>query len=895
MEHLVDETILSTPKPCASSTIERKQFLRKIDKKYGTKAKYHSLCEDNETFSGDDSITTQLQIQRKLAHNALEKSRIGLPAKFLVPSDIAPCTIKKTCNSSTVNESDLLKSQASAIRGSITIKKTCNSSTVNESDLLKSQASAIRGSITCDDFAPADISTPKHSNGSQASEQPYRSLSDVIDEASKRIRNSDINLQDVCSELSGLSMGRSCISKVDSRMFVPAELMEEKLLEDEMSWRQKRDLPRSLKNISDLSVSVIKGVKKDTEHSSVMSATQIYKILSECGPEDPQQILNRLTRKTKEITMNESLMSEKESVMSERDVDEYILANKSGKNENTRSNIDKNVNLPCIMTTSPTFVWDNVQKQPSTYNKFCQNLEPEQKSQTGLVNSLNVSPNLPSTICKSSSHIATSNMNSADAQYSDVFNRNTLHVPNSEVNSPIENKENISDNDRSLTSVRSGSSLDIPEGKFPIKSNRLELIWGCLKIGRTSVQQFQIKNQLNQRIRMQATITGSTFRIVKDSEMLTVTTFVLRPFEIKSFTIVFCPTKIGAAVEKINFYPVIGGETQHFKRQVLTLFGYGGHISCDIGNIMKDSGGKLWLSLGKIDYQTYGEQKFVIKNTGNLLAFAYMDVVSKGAVTYSDINIDPKQFIINPQEEAIVTVRYRPSKQELKHLQKVDIVEVGHIKLITGAEATRGRLRRLYSKLQHKNTPVDPLVKNLCGIFSGETLPADLRYFKESVSAVKELLSHLSVKEITVTIEQDLENTLVNPMIDMNETQDLENTLVNPMIDMNETTMYHTLQQDDEDLVEYGNVTAIKRDHQRLFTITMYHTLQQDDEDLVEYGNVTAIKRDHQRLFTIEPTSILFTLPMKQEDTILTITHCYFIRLRYVHSTSCNPNDDDYA
>ncbi|KRT81958.1 MSP domain-containing protein, partial [Oryctes borbonicus] len=424
-----------------------------------------------------------------------------------------------------------------------------------------------------------------------------------------------------------------------------------------------------------------------------------------------------------------------------------------------------------------------------------------------------------STISKSPNTSA-SVKSKSNNKYLDVNTGDTLYMPNS----PSELKENTSDSDRSLTSVRSGSSLDaLPDGKFPIKSNRLELIWGCLKIGRSSIQEFQIRNQLNQRIRMQASITGSSFRLVKDnhdSEMLTVIAFVLRPLETKSFSIMFCPTKIGAVSEKINFHPILGGEIQHSKRQVLTLFGYGGHVNCDIGNIMKDPGGKLWLSLGKIECQTFIEQKFVIKNSGTLFAFACVDIVLKGPFTYSNLKVDSRQVVVKPQDEVNISVRYYPSKPDLIHLKSTGIVEIGCIKIITGAEIIRGRLRRLYAKLKQKDTPIDPLIERLSSVFPGENMPSDLRYLKESVSAVKDLLLQLSFREVAVTIEQDLESTLVNPIMDMDET-------------------------------------------------TMYHTLYQDDNNITEIGDMTAIKRETSRLFSIEPTNIILTFPMKREDTIL--------------------------
>lgn len=50
--------------------------------------------------------------------------------------------------------------------------------------------------------------------------------------------------------------------------------------------------------------------------------------------------------------------------------------------------------------------------------------------------------------------------------------------------------------DRSLCSVRSGSSMDIlVNGKLPFESTKTELVWGCCKIGRAVTQTFVLRNR----------------------------------------------------------------------------------------------------------------------------------------------------------------------------------------------------------------------------------------------------------------------------------------------------------------------------------------------------------------------------------------------------------------
>lgn len=702
MENFIDKTVLCTPKPCASSTIGRKKILRNIDKKYGSRpTDCSNIYEENESdnslgiiYNKDEKddisadIKEYLKKQRELAHTTLERSRIGLPSKFLIPTN-TPCSV---------------------------IKKVDDNSTINESDLLRYQDTGLRASITSDSFIPSDVSTPKNSGVKQPVEQSMRSYCEFVDETSRKIRNSDANLRDLCSDLSRFSMSKpsmQCgVSNIGSDIFTPAELMAEKLLKDEQSWRAKKDFPVKFENITDISsfnnqnsrhekysvgdffkqrsedinneffkTSPVKGdpiplvdltntleiedSNNETHISgtSRMSATEIYNILSEYGTQDAQQILNCMTSKK---SRQKKISKLNTSVTSERDIDDYI-ASREKNGANCKVNTSPS-SIPCITTTSPTInPYTDDMSENAKYDKFCQNLEVQSSSKLSPIltekekteTSRNTT-NLGSYTSRSP-HYSNCTTERISSKYLDTNRPESLCVPNSLVDSPTDNKENVPDSDRSLTSVRSGSSLDtLPEGKLPIKSSRLELVWGCLKPGRTSIQEFQIRNQLNQKIRMQALVTGSSFRIAKDSrdtEMLTTMSFMLRPLETKSFSVMFSPTITGAVSEKICFYPVLGGDIQHSKRQALTLFGYGGYVSCDISSVMKDSTGRLWLSLGKIDYQAYIEQHFIVKNTGNLFAFACIDIVTKGPFTLSNLKVEPNEFIMKPSEAVKITIR----------------------------------------------------------------------------------------------------------------------------------------------------------------------------------------------------------------------------------------------
>lgn len=62
----------------------------------------------------------------------------------------------------------------------------------------------------------------------------------------------------------------------------------------------------------------------------------------------------------------------------------------------------------------------------------------------------------------------------------------------------------ILQHDKSLSSLRSGSALSsLPNGKLPIETTRTQLIWGCIKLGKSSVQEFVLRNRSQNRLRIQ--------------------------------------------------------------------------------------------------------------------------------------------------------------------------------------------------------------------------------------------------------------------------------------------------------------------------------------------------------------------------------------------------------
>lgn len=63
----------------------------------------------------------------------------------------------------------------------------------------------------------------------------------------------------------------------------------------------------------------------------------------------------------------------------------------------------------------------------------------------------------------------------------------------------------------------------------------------------------------------------------------------------------------------------------------------------------------------------------------------------------SNVKISPTEFVIEPNKEVEVSVTFTPRPEDFKYIQKssgIEISEIASIKILSGPEPTRGRIRR---------------------------------------------------------------------------------------------------------------------------------------------------------------------------------------------------------
>ncbi|XP_017779565.1 PREDICTED: uncharacterized protein LOC108564880 isoform X2 [Nicrophorus vespilloides] len=620
-------------------------------------------------------------------------------------------------------------------------------------------------------FQPeTQIDTPmsKKSMESTVSESDLVGLSDdrrtstQIGNISQQLRNSDVSIKEIFNKY---FITNSTFEEMDSDMFETAESATEKINAEEMFWRREHDLP--VNRVSTFS-------QPNSHLESKISMGEFFS-----GKSD-----------------NCSLMFDKKSPESRKPVplinDELTVVDESRfSTDGSILSISKIQNIISNGTETPNKLAEKLVK-----SKFS-NIAKSYDNRKSLD-----SPNTKINKSNARKFVSTSEL---------TCSKSMSHMD--------ENKEN---KNRSINSMKSACSIEtLSEIKNPLACTKSELVYGCVKVGKIATQEFVVKNRSDHKMRFQVNSSNLNYKISKlDTDSMAKVTILLHPNESRQFTITFSPTTIGVQTGKLYFYPMIKGDIRKDKQQVMNLFGYGGHSSIEMLGLPKDTSGKLWLPLGSLNSQNNSKmvKQFQIKNSGTLPGFAHLSVRSKSLYSYATINLSPSSVVLQPGQQVSIQVEYIITKDDYRIFCKTfnggsEVTEIAHITIVFGPEVLRGRLRKLNEYVSKNNLMPDKLVCELTKIFPGECIPDDLRNYKDTVKNFHVILNELLRKEITITVEQDMDKTLCPEAID-------------------ETSQYHTLMNN------YSNMTIV------------------DKSDIVD-------------LLTVEVSNILLTPPFKVSDSIV--------------------------
>lgn len=728
-----DETIISTPKPAATSTVQRPQStahykINKIPLIYSpestTKTSVSDIdltpCIDNVD-NPQDTCNETLKQQRILTNKLLEKTKwIGLPSRYLKPSDTLQSSAKGSSDS-TLNESDVLQPR------------------------FKTQAI---------EFTPDDISTPRSSEVSEISHSFIQhantsSISQSIAELSAQIQNSNYSLADLCNKYCSFSLCNNSNKEGNEESFTPAEFAEAKLKAHEESWQKEFGLISGKSTSNESFFANNRSTQEDSK-----SLTRFFQLKSDfpeiclkASPEKPKQPIP-LTDTSSFLETTDKL----DELF--KNNDKHFLNNTSDSTINI-SQLEKEMSFGDNTTNIMKYIRKTGSKKstspkpPETIVKYLPNKISENSEFKE-----NVPPNkIPS--------------NENRIKFIEPI---TVKSPNSTYFDSTEEK--------STSSLGTAMSLEsLPGGKLPIETNRVELVWGCVKIGKRHIETFTLRNKSQRKLRLQISSSNSNFRLMSDQSELESSSqlaLLLYPLESRLITVVFTPACIGAIIGKLNFSPMCKDlQNQHVKRQQLMLYAYGGHSHIEIQNILKDTTMKMWLSLGKLNNRSLLNQKFIIQNCGNLPMFVLVLFGSKALYGQSGVSICPKEIVLQPKQSTTIVINYTPTKEDAKRLfnsNSNEVLELGYIQMINGAEALRGRIRRLCKKLKHYGNIDNLLLEKLNNQFPNEAIPQDVNQINETVGAMKTLMQNINTKEIILTVEKDTDSTLVGQIGGLDDT-----------------------------------------------------------------------------------------------------------------------------
>ena len=336
--------------------------------------------------------------------------------------------------------------------------------------------------------------------------------------------------------------------------------------------------------------------------------------------------------------------------------------------------------------------------------------------------------------------------------------------------SVVSNKSGVSGRISPLSSV---SGLTVTGDKIPIRTTHAALIWNSVKTGKSEIREFTIRNTSNNKIRIQAIISDSekNFRFLRERQPVGAIVLALQGLESRMLSVLFSPHHIGAAAGKIIFrhYEPKREESEPGSSKVLFLYGYGGYSKVEISEAFKDTGGKMWLSLGILRCGRTPRAKIKLQNIGDLCSYVKIKLIPKAVypTMASSWQVNPTEFLLNSKDVQWVTLEFEPRKEDLALLQRSNVSHVGTLLITHGDEPTRWRIRRLYNKMKetgelsgNENETFRNIIQPLCKTFSGEQLISDINAIRDSVQNLGDLCQGIRQHEIMLTVEVCADETM---------------------------------------------------------------------------------------------------------------------------------------
>lgn len=307
---------------------------------------------------------------------------------------------------------------------------------------------------------------------------------------------------------------------------------------------------------------------------------------------------------------------------------------------------------------------------------------------------------------------------------------------------------------RSSSQCSTNSEFSQNDGKFPLKANKSELVWECVKLRKSVNKSFVVKNSAHKRLTLKIEVVGPGFQIsgsVQDQGSL-----VLQGNECRTISVTFCPTVIGKAIGKVIFKP-----TKYWPDEIertVYLYGYGGHTTLQLQGIERGPVGISFLKMGETSNirSTTLQRSFVIYNKGPLNGIATISLKPKTNqyIHETHITIEPNKCVIQPDSAVNISVSYKLRRKDLEKLSQktCEVLTVATLEIIIGAEPNRKRLASMLTRTESIPTAYKSLDFLINDFPAGND--ESFTEYNESLENVSDLFGCFKTSEVALTINR---------------------------------------------------------------------------------------------------------------------------------------------
>lgn len=307
---------------------------------------------------------------------------------------------------------------------------------------------------------------------------------------------------------------------------------------------------------------------------------------------------------------------------------------------------------------------------------------------------------------------------------------------------------------RSSSQLSTNSEFSQNDGKFPLKANKNQLTWECVKLQKSITKSFVVKNTAHKRLTVKLHVTGPGFQIT--TGLLDQGPLVLQGNECRTITVIFCPTVIGKAIGKVTFKPTKCWPEE--TERSIQLYGYGGHTTLQLQGIERGPIGISFLKMGETSSirSTSLQRVFFIYNKGPLNGMATISVKPKTNqyIHETHIQIEPSKCVIKADSSVKVNVTYKLRRKDIEKLSQksCEVLTVATLEVIIGADPNRQRI----STILTRSPTIPPSYRSLEFLVKEfpHTATEDFSDFGENVDNIADLFNSFKTTDIALTINR---------------------------------------------------------------------------------------------------------------------------------------------